>query len=88
MSPTDVGRTARRCERLLTWPHLAALIPYSRQHIGRLEASGRFPKRLQIGPGRVAWRETEVLGWLDGRERGALRPWNPAGPRYGEPEAG
>lgn len=78
---TDCGRppeadwTGRRRERLLVWPQLAELVPYTRQHVGRLEASGQFPKRLQIGPGRVAWRETEVLSWLDERERGALRPW-------------
>ena len=72
---------AARGERLLPWPQLALLIPYSRQHVGRLEAQGAFPRRLQIGPGRVAWRETEVLGWLDGRQRGALRPWPTRGPR-------
>jgi prophage regulatory protein len=86
--PAGAGRTVRGRERPLPWPQLAELVPYSRQHVGRLEANGRFPKRLQIGPGRVAWRESEILGWLEERRRGALRPWNPTAPRHGQPEAG
>ena len=69
---------AIRGERLLVWPQLALLIPYSRQHVGRLEARGVFPRRLQIGPGRVAWRESEIFAWLDERARGAHRPWQTA----------
>ncbi len=72
--PTGAEGGPRR-ERLLRWPELAELVPYSRQHIGRLEARGAFPRRLQLGPGRVAWRQTEVLRWLDERNRGPLRPW-------------
>jgi len=29
-------------------------IPYTPQHIGRLEAAGKFPKRVWLGPNRVA----------------------------------
>ncbi len=65
----------RRRDRVLTWPQVAELVPYTRQHVGRLEARDAFPKRLQIGPGRVGWWESEVLAWLDERGRGALRPW-------------
>lgn len=28
-------------------------IPYTPQHIGRLEAAGKFPKRVNLGPGRA-----------------------------------
>jgi prophage regulatory protein len=31
-------------------------IPYAPQHIGRLEAAGKFPKRVNLGPGRVGSR--------------------------------
>ena len=81
--PTHVDGVSPRGERLLTWPQLALLIPYSRQHVGRLEARGAFPRRLQIGAARVAWRESEALAWLDERARGALRPWQ-AGHRHTE----
>jgi len=42
-------------------------IPYSPQHIARLEAAGRFPKRIQLGQNRVAWLLREVEAWLDER---------------------
>jgi prophage regulatory protein len=42
-------------------------IPYSPQHIARLEAAGKFPKRVQLGQNRVAWLLKEVEGWLDER---------------------
>ena len=40
-------------------------IPYSPQHIARLEAAGQFPKRIRLGQNRVAWLLKEVEGWLD-----------------------
>jgi prophage regulatory protein len=42
-------------------------IPYSPQHIARLEAAGRFPRRLALGQNRVAWLLSEVEAWLDER---------------------
>jgi prophage regulatory protein len=42
-------------------------IPYSPQHIARLEKAGRFPKRLVLGQNRVAWLLSEVEEWLDVR---------------------
>ncbi len=42
-------------------------IPYSPQHIARLEAAGKFPKRIQLGQNRVAWLLMEIEEWLDKR---------------------
>ncbi len=42
-------------------------IPYSPQHIARLEAAGRFPKRIPLGQNRVAWLLSEVEEWLNER---------------------
>jgi prophage regulatory protein len=42
-------------------------IPYSSQHIARLEVAGCFPKRVQLGPCRVAWIADEVQDWMDRR---------------------
>jgi prophage regulatory protein len=39
-------------------------IPYSFQHIARLEQAGRFPKRVRLGECRVAWVAEEVEGWI------------------------
>ncbi|HLO76747.1 MAG TPA: AlpA family phage regulatory protein [Magnetospirillum sp.] len=46
-------------------------IPYTPQHIGRLEVAGKFPKRVRLGPNRVAWLLSEVDAWL--QERMAIR---------------
>ena len=42
-------------------------IPYTPQHIARLEAAGQFPKRVQLGPNRVAWVMSEVDTWVNER---------------------
>ena len=48
-------------------------IPYSPQHIARLEKVGQFPKRMQLGANRVAWLCREVDEWIAVRaERRAL----------------
>jgi prophage regulatory protein len=53
--------------RLLDWQQLSPKVPYTRQHIGRLEKKGDFPRRVQVGPGRVAWLEDEVDAWIKAR---------------------
>jgi prophage regulatory protein len=68
-------------DRLLTWPELEPKIPYGRQHVGRLEKADRFPKRIQVGPGRVAWWESEVDAWLASRVRGAPPQRTQLGPK-------
>ena len=42
-------------------------IPYSFQHIARLEKAGKFPKRIRLGQNRVAWLMTEIEAWIDER---------------------
>lgn len=45
-------------------------IPYSMNHIRRLEEAGLFPKRVQIGANRVGWVRAEVEAWIDARMGG------------------
>lgn len=53
--------------QVLTMSQLLKWVPYTPQHIYRLEAAGKFPRRIRIGPNRVAWRVIEIETWL--RER-------------------
>ena len=53
--------------RILSKRQLKELVLYSPQHIARLEKAGKFPKRIQLGPNRVGWVESEVLDWLEVR---------------------
>lgn len=53
--------------RIITKKELRALVPYTPQHIHRLEKAGRFPRRLQLGPNRVGWRLTDIERWINER---------------------
>jgi prophage regulatory protein len=50
--------------RILSKRQLKEMVLYSPQHVARLEAVGKFPKRVQLGQCRVGWIEQEVLDWL------------------------
>lgn len=56
-------------QRVLSRDQLAALVPYSLNHIARLERRGEFPKRVKLGPARVGWLEAEVDAWIEARMR-------------------
>jgi len=47
---------------------------YSRTTIWREERAGRFPRRIQLSPGRVGWIGSEVLEWIESRPRVGLDP--------------
>jgi prophage regulatory protein len=60
--------------RLIDWKCLKTMVPFSRQHLARLEQPEKyglrnvpFPKRVQIGQCRVAWLLTEVEAWIEAR---------------------
>ncbi len=50
--------------RILTKPEVKAKVGYSLVHVGRLERAGLFPQRIQLGPCRVGWLESEVDEWI------------------------
>lgn len=53
--------------QIIDWKQLSEEvgIPYSRQHVLRLEKAGQFPKRVQLGLNRVGWVKAEVEAWLE-----------------------
>jgi prophage regulatory protein len=53
--------------RLLRYPDLMATrgITYTRQHLYRLEAAGKFPKRVKLGDRAIAWVESEIDEYLE-----------------------
>ena len=56
--------------RIVTRREFRQIVPYSPQHILRLEKQGKFPKRIQIGARRVGWYLSDVEAWLTDRARG------------------
>ncbi len=53
--------------RIIDWKVLKTKVPYSRQHIKRLEDDGKFPLRVTLGACRIGWVETEVDAWIKQR---------------------
>ena len=53
--------------RILSKRQVTELVLYSPQHIARLEKAEKFPKRIQLGPNRVGWLESEVIDWIEMR---------------------
>ncbi len=47
-------------------------IPYSGEHLRRMEAAGLFPKRIRLSAGRVAWRIADIEEWLASRPTDAI----------------
>jgi prophage regulatory protein len=55
--------------KLLTYKHLEAIgISFSREHLWRLEAANKFPRRIYLSPQKIAWFEDEILAWLAERD--------------------
>jgi prophage regulatory protein len=52
--------------RLATWRDLKDEfgIPYSRQHVGRLEKQGKFPKRVKLNGFRCVWYREEIEDFI------------------------
>jgi predicted DNA-binding transcriptional regulator AlpA len=78
--PSGVGR------RFLSYADLRERgIRFSRVHLGRMERTNQFPKRVVLGSGSgvqasIAWLSDEVLAWEEQRitERGAQKPSRPS----------
>jgi prophage regulatory protein len=51
-------------ERLLSLPKVQDRVPYSKAMIYALVNRNEFPQPIPIGARRVAWRESEIDGWI------------------------
>jgi prophage regulatory protein len=54
--------------RLLRRPAVLERVALSDTTIWRLERAGKFPRSLQLSPGAVAWRESDIEAWIAERE--------------------
>jgi prophage regulatory protein len=53
--------------RMLGARTVSQMTSLNRVTIYRMAKAGIFPGPYQIGPKRIAWRETDVLEWLNSR---------------------
>ena len=59
--------TLNTLPELILTSEIVQRIPYSQNHLRRLEAKGSFPKRIRIGANRVAWVRQEIDSWIEAR---------------------
>lgn len=79
--PPPVALEPAASDRLLPWRKVKDLTGISRTTAWRLQNAGDFPRPVVVSPGRVAWRERDVIAWKETHSpRGALAPPAPARP--------
>ena len=66
--------TDNNTRELILSEEIAQRIPYSQNHLRRLEAKGEFPRRVRIGANRVAWVRQEVDDWILSRINERVQP--------------
>ncbi len=54
-------------DTLLTMPEVEALVHFSKPTVYQMIREGRFPKQVRLGPNKVAWLRSEVMGWIGER---------------------
>lgn len=59
--------------RLLDRGAVLELVPVSYPTLWKWMRTGRFPRALQIGEQKLAWREDEVQNWIETRPRQELK---------------
>ena len=70
---TDHPAMAGLPERLVGKKELRQLVPVSDQTTWRWEhetdenGQPKFPKRIRLGPGRVAWKLSQILAWIEAK---------------------
>lgn len=47
---------------------LLTVLPFGKTHLWAMVKSGGFPKPIKLSPRVTAWKEHEVLAWLQSRE--------------------
>lgn len=56
-------------QTILRWPTVKATTGLSRVSVWRMEKTGKFPLRLQLGNNSVGWLESEIQDWIQNRRR-------------------
>ncbi len=54
-------------DRLLPCDEVLRRVPLSRVHLWRLVRDGRFPAPVQVGPRKIAFRESAIREWIESR---------------------
>ena len=61
----------RTMPRMLRRAEIEAMMGFSSRTLYRRIEKGEFPAPVDIGGGRVRWREDKLIEWLESRPNGA-----------------
>jgi prophage regulatory protein len=59
------------CEACLRMPKVLEMTGLSRPTLYREIAQGRFPRPIKLTAASRAWKLSEIIEWIESRERGA-----------------
>jgi predicted DNA-binding transcriptional regulator AlpA len=51
----------------LSWKAVQHIVVFAHSHIYVLEQAGLFPMHLRYGNGRVVWRQSDIIAWMQAR---------------------
>lgn len=54
-------------EKFLRLPQVKAMTGLGRTRVYRLIGEGAFPRPVRLGPQSVAWLQSEIESWMQGR---------------------
>jgi prophage regulatory protein len=66
-SSSPAPRRSSRVGRLIRKTDVLARVPFSDTTLWRAVRAGRFPAPVKIGSHAVAWRERDVIRWINSR---------------------
>lgn len=55
-------------DKLMRWPAVRQATGLSRSTVWRLEQTGDFPRRHQLGANSVGWPAADIKAWLNSRK--------------------
>jgi prophage regulatory protein len=64
---------ARTINRYVSPRLLRERLGLSEATILRMRRRGQFPQPIRLSPGRVGWRESDIVDWLDARAEASER---------------
>ena len=59
-------------EKILSTAELLTRLPLTRQSLWRMSREGRFVQPIALTKSRIGWRWSDVLAWLNQREKRPL----------------
>lgn len=59
---------------LLRLPEVLELTKLGRSTLYRLMTNGQFPVPIKLSARAVAWRQSEIVDWIDSRSRARRQP--------------